>query len=93
MVNQYRKYFVNQTNVPFKGIVYPADLVTKTALLEKEVTRQKQVLEDKDHLIRELMEENARHIGDSDDETEDDAGQDQQTSAESDRSMAELKVH
>ena len=41
MVNQYRKYFVNQPNVPFKGNVYPADLVTKTALLEKEVSRQK----------------------------------------------------
>ena len=48
MVNQYRKYFVNQTNVSFKDIVYPGDLVTKTALLEKEVTRQKQVLEEKD---------------------------------------------
>ncbi len=40
MVNQYWKYFVNQTNVSFKDIVYPGDLVTKSALLEKEVARQ-----------------------------------------------------
>jgi hypothetical protein len=37
MVNTYRKTFVGQQNVPFKAIFYPADLVTKTALLEKEV--------------------------------------------------------
>ena len=40
MVNTYRKTLVGQQNVPFKGIVYPADLVTKTTLLEKEVARQ-----------------------------------------------------
>jgi hypothetical protein len=90
MVNQYRKYFVNQPNVPFKGNVYPADLVTKTALLEKEVARQKQILEEKERLIKELSEENARYLNPSDDEEEEDAEQTQETLADSERTMAEL---
>jgi ATPase subunit of ABC transporter with duplicated ATPase domains len=90
MVNQYRKYFANQPNVPFNGNVYPADLVTKTALLEKEVARQKQALEEKERLIKELTDANAQCNATSDDEEEVDDEQDQQTLAESERTMAEL---
>ena len=90
MVNQYRKCFANQPNVPFKGNVYPADLVTKTALLEKEVARQKQVLEEYERLIKELSDANAQYIATSDDEEDGDDGYDQQTSADSEKTMAEL---
>jgi hypothetical protein len=35
MVNTYQKHYPSKTNVPFKGVVYPAELVVKTSPLEK----------------------------------------------------------
>ncbi len=59
IVNTYHKIFPTKTNIPFGGNVYPADLVAKTAQLEKEVARQKQALEEKERLIKELTDANA----------------------------------
>ena len=47
MVNNSQKVFPSQTTVAFGGHVYPAELVTKTAQLEREVARQRQTLEEK----------------------------------------------
>ena len=93
MVNQYRKYFTNQSNVPFKGNVYPADLVTKTTLLEKEVARQKQALEEKERLIKELTDANAQYNATSDDEEEVDDEQDQQLPPQSESYESEAPLH
>ena len=42
MVNTYQKINpTNKSNIPFKGVVYPADLVMKTTQLEKENAYQK----------------------------------------------------
>jgi hypothetical protein len=35
MVNTYQKLDPSKTNIPFKGVVYPAELVVKTSPLEK----------------------------------------------------------
>ena len=42
MVNSYQKINpTNKSNIPFKGVVYPADLAMKTTQLEKENALQK----------------------------------------------------
>ena len=61
MVNTYQK--INPTSkstIPFKGVVYPADLVIKTTQLERVVALQKQALAESAQRIQELLEENAR---------------------------------
>jgi imidazolonepropionase-like amidohydrolase len=61
MVNMYQRLYPNsKTTIPFKGVVYPADLVIKTSQLEKEVALQKQVLAESARQIQELLEEKAR---------------------------------
>ena len=61
MVNTYHKVNpINKSNIPFKGVVYPADLVLKTTQLEREVAQQKQALAENAQRIQELLEENAR---------------------------------
>ena len=59
MVNTYQKLFPSRTNIPFKGAVYPAELVEKTSRLEREVASQKVALEESARQIKALMEENA----------------------------------
>jgi hypothetical protein len=61
MVNMYQKLYPNSKNtIPFKGVVYPAELVIKTTQLEKEVALQKQALAESAQQIQELLEEKAR---------------------------------
>ena len=60
MVNNYRTQFPALHNIPFKGLVYPAELVTKTAQLERDVVRQQQALLERDLRIKALEEQNAR---------------------------------
>jgi hypothetical protein len=62
MVNTYQKIYPSKTNIPFKGVVYPAELVVKTSKLEKEVALQKAALEESARQIKALMEENARAV-------------------------------
>jgi hypothetical protein len=61
MVNTYRTIFPHQVaNVPFGGSVYPAELVTKTVQLERDIAAAKQALEERDLRIKALEEQNAR---------------------------------
>jgi hypothetical protein len=61
MVNTYNKLNpLNRTNIPFKGVVYPADLMVKTTQLEKEVAQQRLALAENAQRIQELTEEKAR---------------------------------
>ncbi len=62
MLNTYRKIFNGLLNIPFEGIVYPAELVTATAQLKREVARQRQALEEKERRIRYLLEKNSGYI-------------------------------
>jgi DNA repair exonuclease SbcCD ATPase subunit len=89
-VNTYHKIFPTKTNIPFGGTVYPADLVAKTARLEREVARQKQALEEKERLIKELTDANAQYDATSDDEEGVDDEQDQNALEESEELMTEL---
>ncbi len=62
IVNFHHKIFPTKTIVPFGGTVYPADLVAKTARLERGNARQRQALEDGERRLRELVAENARNV-------------------------------
>ncbi len=61
-MNCHHKVFPTKTIVPFGGNVYPVDLVTKTAQLERENARQRQALEDGERRLRELVAENSRNM-------------------------------
>ena len=52
IVNFHHKIFPTKTIVPLGGTVYPADLVAKTAPLEREIAGQRQALEDSERRLR-----------------------------------------
>ena len=62
IVNFHHKVFPTKTSIPFGGTVYPADLVAKTAQLERGNVRQRQALEDSKRRLRELVAENSRNM-------------------------------
>ena len=62
IVNTHHKQFPTRTQVPFGGNVYPADLVLKTANLERELARTRKALEEKEQYANKLLEENCEHL-------------------------------
>ena len=92
MVNTYKKHFPRGENIPWGGSVYPADLVTRTADLARDLEAAKREMAEKDARLKAYEEQQQLAAANALDEEEESDEPEQTEVAESlEKAMQDLR--